>query len=69
MNIIALNTTTQPRQAKRATVKLKPSVVKTKQKDSIYKSAHSNTSTTPKRLVNTKDLSREEWLAEARYRQ
>ncbi len=63
MNMIALNTTTQLRQAKRATAKRKPSVVKTKQNDSLYKSAQSNTSTTAKRLVNTKSLSREEWLA------
>ncbi len=65
MNIIALHNTnrTEPRQAKRATVKLKPSVVKTKQNDSFDKPAQSNTSTTAKRLINTKDLSREEWLA------
>src|SRR5690606_15950624 len=63
MDMIALNSTTQPRQAKRATVRLKPSVVKTKQSDTAGKPAQSNTSTTAKRLVNTKDLSREEWLA------
>ncbi|WP_350588123.1 lambda-exonuclease family protein [Psychrobacter sp. 78a-MNA-CIBAN-0178] len=62
MNMIALNSTTQPRQAKRATVKFKPSVVKTKQNDTADKPAQSNTSTTAKRLVNTKDLSREDWL-------
>ena len=62
MNMIALNSTIQPRQAKRATVRLKPSVVKTKQNDTADKPAQSNTSKTAKRLVNTKDLSREDWL-------
>ena len=62
MNMIALNSTTQPRQAKRATVRLKPSVVKTKQNDTADKPAQSNTSKTAKRLINTKDLSREDWL-------
>ena len=62
MNMIALNSTTQPRQAKRATVRLKPSVVKTKQNDTADKPAQSNISTTAKRLVNTKNLSREDWL-------
>ena len=62
MNMIALNSTTQPRQAKRVTVKFKPSIVKTKQNDTADKPAQSNTSTTAKRLVNTKDLSREDWL-------
>ena len=62
MNMIALNSTTQPRQTKRATVRLKPSVVKTKQNDTADKPAQSNTSKTAKRLINTKDLSREDWL-------
>ena len=62
MNTIALNSTTQPRPAKRATVRLKPSVVKTKQNDIADKPAQSNTSTTAKRLINTKNLSREDWL-------
>lgn len=62
MNMIALNSTTQPRQAKRATVKFKPSVVKTKQTDTADKPTQLNTSNTAKRLVNTKDLSREDWL-------
>ena len=62
MNMIALNTHTQPRQAKRTTVKHKPAVVKTKQMDSTDKPAQVSTSTTAKRLVNTKDLSREDWL-------
>ncbi|CAM4132934.1 YqaJ viral recombinase family protein [Psychrobacter arenosus] len=62
MNMIALNSTTQPRQAKRVTVKFKPSIVKTKQNDTADKPAQSNTSTTAKRLINTKDLSREDWL-------
>jgi putative phage-type endonuclease len=62
MNMIALNSITQPRQAKRATVRLKSSIVKTKQSDTADKPAQSNTSTTAKRLVNTKNLSREDWL-------
>ena len=62
MNMIALNSTTQPRQAKRATIRLKPALVKTKQNDTADKPAQSNTSTTARRLVNTKDLSREDWL-------
>nr|WP_201617670.1 YqaJ viral recombinase family protein [Psychrobacter immobilis] len=62
MNMIALNSTTQPRQAKRATVRLKPAVVKAKQSVTADKPNQSNTSTTAKRLINTKDLSREDWL-------
>ena len=62
MNMIALNSTTQPRQAKRATVRLKPAVVKTKQNNTADKPTQSNTSTTAKRLINTKNLSREDWL-------
>lgn len=62
MNMISLNSTTQPRQAKRATVKFKPSVVKNKQNDTADKPAQSNNSTTAKRLINTKNLSREDWL-------
>ena len=62
MNMIALNSTTQPRQTKRATVRLKPLIVKTKQNDTADKPVQSNTSTTAKRLVNTKDLSCEDWL-------
>src|SRR5699024_6606165 len=58
----ALTTNTQPRQAKRATVKCKPAVVRTKQMDSTAKPAQSNTAITAKRLVNTKNLSREDWL-------
>ena len=63
MNMIAVNSSTQPRQAKRATVKFKSSVVKTKQSDTADKPTQLNTSTTAKRLVNTKDLSHEDWLA------
>jgi putative phage-type endonuclease len=62
MNMIALNSTTQPRQAKRATVKFKPTIVKAKQSDTAEKPTQSNTSTTAKRLVNTKNLTREDWL-------
>ncbi|MFK4002105.1 YqaJ viral recombinase family protein [Psychrobacter namhaensis] len=62
MNMIALNSTTQPRQAKRATVRLKPAVVKAKQNNTADKPTQSNTSTTAKRFINTKNLSREDWL-------
>lgn len=62
MNMIALNTHTQPRQAKRTTVKRKSVVVKTKHVNTTDKPAQVSTSTTAKRLVNTKDLSREDWL-------
>ena len=70
MNMIALNTTTQPRQAKRATVKVK-TPIKTKHGiEDIPKSKVENkpnkpsvsSMTTAKRLVNTKSLSREDWL-------
>ena len=57
MEIIALNTTIQPRRAKRSTVRTKSPV----EEQSVVPSA--NQSTTAKRLVNTKDLSREAWLA------
>lgn len=76
MNMIALNntTTTQPR-LKRATVKGKasrtakpetkgkPAELTLKQNEAIGRPNQANTSTTPKRLINTKSLSREEWLA------
>ena len=62
MNMIALNSTTQPRQAKRATIRLKPAVVKAKQSVTADKPTQLNTSMTAKRLINTKDLSREDWL-------
>jgi len=71
MNMIALNNTntTQPR-LKRATVKNKTSLKArhnsedrpiTKVEGKTVKSS-ANQSTTPKRLVNTKNLSREDWL-------
>ena len=70
MNLIALNTTTQPRHTKRTTVKVK-TPIKTKhgiedmpksklESKPVKPSAHQ--SSTAKRLVNTKDLSREDWL-------
>ena len=70
MNLIALNTTTQPRHTKRTTVKVK-TPIKTKygiedmpksklESKPVKPSAHQ--STTAKRLVNTKSLSREDWL-------
>ena len=71
MNMIALNntTTTQPR-LKRATIKSNASIKarhnseelpKPKVEDKTVKSSASQSST-PKRLVNTKSLSREDWL-------
>lgn len=62
MNMIALNSSAQPRQAKRITVKRKPAVVKTKQNNTTDKSTQLTPSFTAKRLVNTKNLSREDWL-------
>ena len=75
MNMIALNntTTTQPR-LKRATVKGKasrtakpetkgkPAELTLKQNEAIGRPNQANTSTTAKRLINTKSLSREDWL-------
>ena len=73
MNMIALNTTTQPR-IKRVNVKGKasrvakpetkdkPAELTLKQNETVGRPTQANTSTTAKRLVNTKDLSREDWL-------
>lgn len=74
MNMIALNNiTTQPR-VKRVTVKGKasriakpktkgkPAELTLKQNETVGRPTQANTSTTAKRLVNTKDLSREDWL-------
>ena len=65
MNMIALNTTTQLRQAKRSTVKVKAPMA-TKSNIDVKPAAsakHSDhQSGTAKRLVSTKSLSREEWL-------
>ncbi len=75
MNMIALNntTTTQPR-LKRATVKGKasrtakpetkgkPAELTLKQNEAVGRPTQANTSTTAKRLINTKSLSREDWL-------
>ena len=72
MNMIALNNTTiiQPR-AKRVTVKSKASIkarhnseeLPTPKVDNKAVKPSANQSSTAKRLVNTKNLSREEWLA------
>ena len=63
MNLIALNTTTQPRLAKRTTIKARePLKVKRKDEDKPVETSTSQ-SVTAKRLINTKDLSREAWLA------
>ena len=66
MNMIALTTNTQPRQAKRATAKVKAKhsiedIPTLKVQNKTVKPSASQT-TTAKRLVNTKDLSREDWL-------
>ncbi|MGE6330394.1 YqaJ viral recombinase family protein [Psychrobacter pacificensis] len=68
MNMIALNTTTLPRQTKRSTVKIKAPLStqynkedKTKVENKLVKPSASR-AMTAKRLVNTKDLSREDWL-------
>ena len=66
MNMIALNTTAPVRRAKRSTAKVKaPLAVKAKVENKLVDSSANQASTplTPKRLVSTKDLSREEWLA------
>ena len=65
MNMIALNTTTssQPRVAKRSTVRTKSPVVAKSPVEEQSVAPSANQSTTAKRLVNTKRLSREEWLA------
>lgn len=68
MNIIALNTSTQPRQAKRATAKVrtplqaKTKVENTSEVENKIVKPSTNQSINAKRLVNTKNLSREEWL-------
>ncbi|MGP5011889.1 YqaJ viral recombinase family nuclease [Psychrobacter glacincola] len=66
MNMIALNTNTQPRQAKRATAKVKAKhriedMPTLKVENKTVKPSASQAATA-KRLVNTKDLSREDWL-------
>ena len=66
MNMIALNTNTQARQAKRATAKVKAKhriedMPTLKVKSKTVKPSASQAATA-KRLVNTKNLSREDWL-------
>ena len=66
METIALNTTTQPRREKRSAVKTKTTRLPSKTKANIEHSAPlvpQAQSTHAKRLVSTKDLSREDWLA------
>ncbi|AMT96509.1 MULTISPECIES: YqaJ viral recombinase family nuclease [Psychrobacter] len=66
METIALNTTTQSRRAKRSTIKAKTTRLPSKTKTNTRYSTPlvpSTQSTTAKRLVSTKDLSREDWLA------
>lgn len=66
METIALNTTTQPRRAKRSTVKAKttrlPSNMKANTRHSMPLVSKAQ-STNAKRLISTKNLSREDWLA------
>lgn len=69
MTMIALNNSTQPRQTKRATVSAKANLkAKTaidnipNRKDKTVKPSTTSQSVSAKRLVNTKDLSREDWL-------
>ena len=62
MEIIALNTTIQPSRAKRSTVRTKSPVVAKSPVEEQSVAPSANQSTKAKRLVNTKDLSREEWL-------
>lgn len=66
MNMIALNTSTPVIRTKRSTAKVKaPIAAKAKVESKLVDSSATGSSTTltPKRLVSTKDLSREEWLA------
>lgn len=65
METIALhNTNRTPLRLKRSTVTVKPTATPSKKGRAIIdKTNRSKTSTTAKRLINTKDLSREEWLA------
>ncbi|WP_425542672.1 YqaJ viral recombinase family protein [Psychrobacter piscatorii] len=63
---MALNTTTQPRRAKRSTVKAKTTRLPSNTKANIEHPTSlvpSTQSTNAKRLVSTKGLSREDWLA------
>lgn len=68
MNMIALHTSTEPRRAKRATAKVtaplqaKTKVDNTSEVENKTVKPSTNQSVTAKRLVNTKDLSREDWL-------
>ena len=67
MNMITLNTT-QPRQTKRATdkvtapLKIKHNIEDKNEIDNKIVKSPASQSTTAKRLVNTKSLSREDWL-------
>ena len=66
METIALNTTTQPRRTTRSTIKTKTTRISSRTKANIEHSTPlvpSTQSTSAKRLVSTKDLSREDWLA------
>jgi len=70
MNMIALNNTTQPRQAKRFTVKGKSPLnarhnikdMPTLKVENKTVKSSASPARTAKRLVNTKDLSRKDWL-------
>ncbi|WP_201595209.1 YqaJ viral recombinase family nuclease [Psychrobacter vallis] len=62
MNMIALNTSTQPRQAKRTTVKVKTPLQAKSKVDNKPAKPSANSSTPAKRLINTKHLSHDKWL-------
>ena len=65
METIALNTTTQPRREKRSILKAKTTRIPSNPKANLEHStplAPSTQSTSAKRFVSTKDLSREDWL-------
>ncbi|WP_413520262.1 YqaJ viral recombinase family protein [Psychrobacter glacincola] len=62
MNLIALNTTTPVRRTKRSTAKVTAPLATKAKVDHNPANASATQPFTPKRLVSTKDLSREEWL-------
>ena len=62
MNLIALNTTTPVRRTQRSTVKTKGPVVAKSTVEEASVAPPASQAVTAKRLVNTKSLSREEWL-------
>lgn len=63
METIALNTTTQPRRTKRSTIKAKPLLPSMTTQDDVEQSTTLSQPKAANRLINTKGLSREDWLA------